>query len=117
MTEKELAASNRSYDVAAAIGIGFGSILLCTLFYVVLGISTRVIGICSGASASWAAIYDRLFFAIPIPGILAGWFANKYFSNKRKKKALLNTSRLAPSAPSTHAERDDSSGGRERITP
>ena len=90
MTEKELAVSNRSYDVAAAIAVGFGCILVCAFLYLALGVFTRVIGICSGASASWTSIYDHLLFIIPIPGIIAGWFANKYFSEKRKKKTLLN---------------------------
>jgi membrane protein implicated in regulation of membrane protease activity len=88
MTEQELAISNRSYDVAAAIAVGFGAMMIGGGLYFVVGFFAGVLGICSSASASWSSTYDRLLFAIPVFGIFAGLWANQYFSRKRKRKAL-----------------------------
>lgn len=90
MTGKEMTASNNSYDALAAVAIGIGVILIFGFFYIVLGIFTHVLGMCSGASASWTSIYDHLLYTIPLLGIIAGWLSYKSFSKNRKKKALRN---------------------------
>lgn len=85
MTEKELEISNRPYDTLAAMAIGFGAMTLGGFGWIILGIFTRVYGMCSGASEQWTTIYLRLLFLPPMIGISAGLFANRRYTIARVK--------------------------------
>ena len=87
MTDKELLKSDRQYDILGAIAVGFGVLLFGFIGYIALGIYTRVIGICSGASEGWIRIYDWLSLMIPIGAICAGLAAYKRFKRNRLKNS------------------------------
>jgi uncharacterized membrane protein HdeD (DUF308 family) len=87
MTEEDLQASNRSYDTLAAIAIGIGVCVAGAIGYFALGIFTGVLGICSGASELWTAIYDRMLVLPPILGIIAGIAAWRRYVVARRNAA------------------------------
>jgi hypothetical protein len=84
MDSKELEISNKSYDTLAVIAIGFGVMTFSGFGLVLLGVLTRVFGICSGASDAWTAIYGRLWFLLPVLGTAAGFFAHHKYSASRR---------------------------------
>jgi len=88
MTEK-ISDPKRYYDILAAFAVFIGIIFVLGFLYILLGVCTHVLGMCSGASASWTSIYDSLLYIIPIFGFVAGYFTYKFLSENRKKKMMM----------------------------
>jgi hypothetical protein len=86
MADQEPPKSTHRHAVLAGGAIGFAVLVFGAFAYLLTGVFTRVIGICSGASAEWTKLYDWLALAVPLVAIGAGTWVHQAIKREHLKK-------------------------------
>ena len=86
MSLPEVSTSKRTVAWSLAILAGLATSCVCLFFWLLVGVFTRVIAICSGAPYWWSVTYLWLTLLMVVPGFYAGRVTYRWFVEKEQRR-------------------------------
>ena len=83
--------AKKAIAILIAIAAGAAASYACGWIYLVIGVLTHVIAMCSDAPRWWEITYECLSVFILIGGILVGWWTYRWYSAKQRQKLLIDS--------------------------